>query len=184
MAVTIAFARDGTLAADVQGAERVDLTAAGRAHRHVRTAAARPDPMPSPPSVRARLAVPHIDHSRAARWTRRPSALGIAAEHRRGRAADAGIGAPSAVTRRSLTPLYARAIDIGAHEVTAGDLRLLDRSMHIGDRRLLEVKRATLRCRTLPLPKTSRANAANQQRNRGKNSDRHRRRVEMAISLQ
>ena len=43
--------------------------------------------------------------------------------------------------------------------------------MHIGDRRFLEVKRATLRC-TLPFPKTSRANAANQQRNRGKNSDR------------
>ena len=44
--------------------------------------------------------------------------------------------------------------------------------MHVGDRRLLEAKRATLRRRALPLQKTRRADCAYHRCNHGESSDR------------
>src|SRR6185436_5462790 len=133
MAVTIAFARDGTLAADVERTERVDLTAAGRAYRHavlllhVRIRCRRLHP--SELDWRSRVLTivgQQGGHGDRLRWElQRSTGAGRTAGRR-------DWGAISGDQAIAHAVVCARAIDICAHEVAASDLRLVDRAMHIG----------------------------------------------------
>ena len=151
-AVAISLAGDRTLATQVERAKRVDLPAVRRADRHavlllhgrIRRRRLHPAELKGRPRVLIEVGHERRDgHRLGGELQRRPRAHG-AGSCRDRRAVPRDEAVADAV-------VSLRAIDVGLNEPAAGELTGLDGAMHVGDRRVLELKAAALCPDTLRL---------------------------------